>query len=114
MLPIVRLRAVRRTSRAAVLAALVFLPTCLSCSYLSMMNRQARLISQFDQSPSQKLAARIAPEGVFAVEGPLPDTDDEDLPLLITAIVPSTNELIGGHIVEPTFRRYWLYLPPGV
>jgi hypothetical protein len=79
---------------------------------MDMMARRARLQSQFDQDPSQKLAVRIAPEGVFAVEGTLPPSA-RDRPLLITAIVRGTNEPIGGHVVVPTFGRYWLYLPPG-
>jgi pimeloyl-ACP methyl ester carboxylesterase len=94
------------------LTALVFLLVCPSCAYLDMMSRRARLQSQFDQDPSQKLAVRIAPEGVFAVEGTVPPSA-RDRPILITAIVRGTNEPIGGHVVVPTFGRYWLYLPTG-
>jgi len=91
-------------------AALVTLVACSSCSYLDMMNRRAQWQSQFDRNPTQKLALRLAPEGVFAVEGTLPRSD---LPLLITAIVRGTNEPVGAHVVVPTLGRYWLYLPAG-
>ena len=80
-------------------AALVTLVACSPCSYLDMMNRRAQRQSQFDRNPTQKLALRLAPEGVFAVEGTLPRSD---LPLLITAIVRGTNEPVGAHVVVPT------------
>lgn len=109
-MPIKGSNALESVSIFAGFAAAFLVLAASSCSYLDMMQQRSKWQSQFDRNPSQKLALRLAPEGVFAVEGTVPRIDR---PLLITAIVRGTNEHIGAHVIVPTLGRYWLYLPAG-